>query len=201
MISLAFIICAVAGYLLGSINASIILSHLKGTDIRKYGSGNAGATNTLRTFGKGAAVVVLLVDVLKGVAAVLIARYVFPDAPVCQYICGFGAILGHNFPLYFGFKGGKGVLTSVAVLTALNWWVGLIALVVALVIMAITKYVSLGSMLGAITAPIIAFFLKDIYFIVFTVCAAGLIVIRHKDNIVRLVNGNERKLGEKKNEQ
>lgn len=201
MFSTAFIITAVIGYLIGSINASIILSRLKGSDIRKHGSGNAGATNTLRTFGKGAAAVVLVIDVLKGVAAVLIARYLFPDAPVCQHICGFGAILGHNFPLYFGFKGGKGVLTSVAVLAALNWWVGLIALAVALIIMAITKYVSLGSMLGAITAPIIAFFLGDIYFIVFTVCAAGLIVIRHKDNIKRLIHGNERKLGEKKNEQ
>ena len=151
---ICFLVVIIVSYLIGSMNASVVISKILGDDIRNHGSGNAGATNMLRTYGKGAALIVLLVDVLKGVLAVLIAKFAFAGMPLYQYISGGGAILGHNFPLYFGFKGGKGVLTSIAVLITLNWWIGLVALVSALLIMAVTRYVSLGSMLGAVIAAV-----------------------------------------------
>lgn len=195
-----YVISALIGYLLGSINTSIILSRLKGEDIRTKGSGNAGATNTLRVFGKSAAALVLLFDFLKGIAAVLIIRFVFQNT-LCEYLAAGFVILGHNFPVYFGFKGGKGVLTSLSVILIFCWWQGLAVLVSAVSVMAITRYVSLGSMVGAVVHVIICLFRGDIGYTIFSVIIASLLIIRHRSNIVRLVKGTESKLGEKKNEQ
>lgn len=191
-----YIICAIAGYLLGSINPSIIISKVKGTDIRKHGSGNAGATNTLRTFGVGAAVLAVIIDILKGIAAVLLARYYTGDL-AAELTCGFAAILGHNYPIYFGFRGGKGVLTSFAVAVAVSPVTSLIALAVGVLVIAVTRYVSLGSMLGAVTLSVASLFMSDAYTSVFIIAVSLIIIARHYQNINRLIHGNERKIGEK----
>lgn len=189
-----YVISALLGYLMGSINTSIIYSRLKGQDIRSFGSGNAGATNTLRTYGKGAAAIVLAGDLLKGVIAVLIAKAIGDDIAV--YIAGFAAVLGHNYPVYFGFKGGKGILTSLAVMTAVSPLTGAIALFVGILVIAVTRYVSLGSILGAITYGIAAYIISaDAGFHIFTAAVVILAVARHHENIGRLLNGTERKLG------
>lgn len=226
---LIIIVVAVISYLIGSINFSILLSKaISGKDIRESGSGNAGATNMLRTHGKKMGVITLLLDVLKGVVAILFAIFVvqllnqyrlvsFPtslaqtaplpemiDIMPVKYLAGVCVILGHNFPLYFGFKGGKGVATSLGVVLMLDWKVGLIVAVFAIAIMAITRYVSLGSIIGG-AAFIIAEFAKAFitheYNAVQLVCVViigGLLIARHHANISRLIHGTENKLSFKK---
>ena len=196
-------ICVLAlmiGYLIGSVNPAIIISKLMGTDIRKHGSGNAGATNTYRTLGAVPAFGVLFFDILKGVIAVLLARLLFPNTFGADICAGFGAILGHNFPLYFKFKGGKGVLTSFAVALVLQPWSALMALAIGIAVIAATKYVSLGSMVGAVVLPIATVFFSrgNIMLLAFMTLLALLVIIRHNQNIERLMAGKERKFGEKK---
>ena len=195
------IISLIIGYLLGSINASIIISKFRGDDIRHHGSGNAGATNTLRTYGKGIAALVTLFDIFKGIAAVLIARYIL-KSEIGALCAGLGAVLGHNFPLYFGFKGGKGILTSFAVILMISPLSALCALVVAIILMATTKYVSLGSVMAAVCIPIFTLIFEKGEEKVFALmlALALLAIFRHRGNIVRLIKGTERKLGEKKQE-
>ena len=198
-----YVLALIIGYLIGSINPAIIISRIMGTDIRKHGSGNAGATNTYRALGLGPALGVLAFDILKGIIAVILARLIFPDSPGSDVCAGFGAILGHNFPLYFKFKGGKGVLTSFAVALVLQPWAALVAFAVGVAVIAVTKYVSLGSMIGAVVLPIATVFFNrgDILLLAFTTVLALLIIIRHSQNIERLMSGTERKLGEKKPKQ
>lgn len=205
---LKLIIVIVIGYLLGSLNTSIIVGKLYGTDIRKHGSGNAGMTNTLRTLGKAAAVMVIVGDVLKGVLSYIIGNVVFNTIPevattdianVGGMAAGIAAIAGHNWPVYFGFKGGKGILTSISVVIMMDWMLGLILLGIFVIIVAITKYVSLGSIIASIAFPITAFIKGNgLVFIVFSVILAVLAVARHNANIKRLLSGSESKLGEKK---
>lgn len=193
------VLAFIAAYLIGSINSAILVGRLwKNIDIRDYGSGNAGATNVLRTLGKWAAVVVLVVDISKGIIGIIIGGYIAGD--LGALVAGLGAVLGHNFPLYFGFKGGKGILTSTAVIFMIDWKMGLILLVIAIVIMAVTRYVSLGSMVGAGLYPavVLIFDRRGIEYIIFACCIGLLAIYRHKANIVRLLNGTESKLGSKK---
>jgi glycerol-3-phosphate acyltransferase PlsY len=209
MTYITIIAVAIVSYLIGSVNFSIILSKaISGKDIRESGSGNAGATNMLRTHGKKMGVITLLLDVLKGIIAIIIAIVIDKNfgtgTGVLAYIAGVCVVLGHNFPLYFGFKGGKGVATSLGVVLMLDWKVGLIVAVCALAIMAITRYVSLGSILGG-AAFIIAEIVKaiitkqfDIIQLVCVVIIGGLLIARHHANIKRLLNGTENKLGAKK---
>ncbi len=194
------LIMLVMGYLIGSCNFAIIYSKLfKKDDIRKYGSGNAGATNVLRVYGNAPAALVFVLDLLKGVAVVFIARLFYHNTDICACIAAFGAVLGHNFPCYYDFKGGKGVATSFAVLLVLSWKAALIALAVFAITVLITRYVSLGSMLASIAAPTAAIIMKNSTAVcVFSVCVGLLCILRHKDNIVRLVHGRENKLGKKK---
>ncbi len=211
-------IIGIIAYLIGSINFSILISKaISGKDIRESGSGNAGATNMLRTHGKKMGIITLLLDVLKGIVVVLIARLtakympslyasIFQtsapdiDTSFLPYIAGVCVILGHNFPLYFGFKGGKGVATSLGVVLMLDWKVGLIVAVCAIAVMAVTRYVSLGSILGG-AAYIIVEIVKAIatknYNIIQLVCVViigGLLIARHHANIKRLLSGTENKL-------
>lgn len=232
---LIIIAVAVISYLIGSVNFSIILSKLiSGKDIRESGSGNAGATNMLRTYGKKMGVITLLLDVLKGVICILIAKwYVMSYLPngipdvgetsdfyqlqrwvkmflvdkfPLQYIAGVCVILGHNFPLYFGFKGGKGVATSLGVVLMLDWKVGLIVAVCAIAVMAVTRYVSLGSILGGaafIIVEIVKSAVTGEYNVTQLVCViiiGGLLIARHHANIKRLLNGTENKLSFSKKE-
>lgn len=210
---LILILVIIFSYLLGSINFAVIISKMiSGKDIRSEGSGNAGATNMLRTHGKKMGALTLLGDVFKGVLAVLLAKLSasFTDADfyirLLPLLAGLFVTLGHNFPIFFGFRGGKGVATGLGVILTLNWRVALIVLVVALLVMLITRYVSLGSVTAGILYIAVDlsymvftnnFFLPEL---IFTIVLCGLLVLRHKSNIKRLLNGTEHKLGEKRKE-
>ena len=211
MIKIFLIISGIAGYILGSISSAVILSKLvSGKDIREEGSGNAGATNMLRTHGKKMGVLTLVFDLLKGVVAVLIARLFgnFIDnefyAKLMPLVSGFFVIIGHNFPIFFGFRGGKGVATSLGVILTLNYKVALFVAAIAILIMALTRYVSLGSVLAGILYVVFdlayMFFTDTFYYpeLIFACLVGGLVVIRHRANIKRLKDGTESKLGEKK---
>lgn len=205
----------IIGYLLGSINAAVIISKtFYKSDVRTHGSGNAGTTNMLRTFGKKAAAGTFLVDLLKGVVAALLGMLVMKISgfdTTTGAVCGaIGAILGHNWPIYFGFKGGKGVLTSFAVLLVIMPIPALICLGIFIVVVLISRYVSLGSMIGAAALPFLVYFLGNKLFIesgfnmyfILAVFVAILLIVRHHANIGRLIKGTESKLfsGKKKDE-
>jgi len=188
----------ILGYLLGSLNSSLLVGKVYGVDVRKHGSGNAGATNTLRTLGKKAAIFVILGDALKGVVACIIGGLIYDDAG--RMVAGLGAILGHNWPLYFKFKGGKGVLTSFAVALMIDWKVALILFGIFALVVAISKYISLGSIIASAFFPLTAYIHKgnDRLYIVFSVIFAALIIFRHRSNIKRIVQGTESKFGRKR---
>lgn len=197
-----FIVAAALGYLLGSINSSILVGrYIYGVDIRNHGSGNAGATNTLRTLGKTAAVLVILGDLLKGVFAVLAGNEI--AGSIGMLFGGFFCIVGHNWPLYFKFKGGKGILTSLAVILTIDWRIGLILAVVSVAIIALFRFVSLGSIIGSILLPIAFYYIPNIReipkneIVLFSIILSALAVIRHRENIVRLIKGKESKIGQK----
>lgn len=206
----AYIIVAVIAYLLGSISFSVIISKkMAGFDVRQKGSGNAGTTNVLRSVGKKAAIFTLICDVLKGVVAILVAYLVgliFKDLnnSMLVQIAGIAVILGHTFPIFFGFKGGKGIATSLGVLLITNWNIGLICLVFALVLMILTKIVSLGSIAAAILFPVLVIFMpSDAYlvngnYIIYSIVIAVLVIFNHRANVQRLLNGTENKLDFKK---
>lgn len=195
--TLLIILSAVVGYLLGSANSSLIVGKFYGVDVRQHGSGNAGLTNTLRTLGKSAALLVLAGDIVKGVLAYWVGY--LTAGYIGGMVGGVAAILGHNWPVYFKFKGGKGVLTSLAVLLMMDWRVALIALGVFAVIVALTRYVSLGSILASVLLPVISLLLnKDIVFVIFVLAIGLLTIYRHSSNIGRLLKGTESKLGAKK---
>jgi glycerol-3-phosphate acyltransferase PlsY len=217
MIYICFAFAVIASYLICSINPAIIVTKIKsGEDIRKLGSGGAGLTNTLRTQGKTAAVIVLLGDVLKGVAAVLLTRlfvslfahdtYILlsPLMPFSLWIASLASVLGHCFPLYYKFKGGKAVLVTVATGLVINWLAALAALIIFIIIVALTKYVSLGSVIAAICYPICValaglFVRGDPYWyigVIFTSIIAIILVFMHRANIKRLINKSEKKLGQ-----
>ncbi len=193
------IIALVIGYLLGSINSAVLISKVfYKTDIRKMGSGNAGTTNVLRSLGKKAAAFTFLGDFLKGILASLIGMLLYKEMGLV--LAGGAAVVGHNWPVYFGFKGGKGVLTSFSVLLFASPLAALIALAWFIIIVAITRYVSLGSITSAIVVVIATYFTHHGFntpTFYLTVFVAILVVFRHHSNIKRLIQGNESKLGQK----
>ena len=203
--SAVYILVALVAYLIGSINFAIIFSKkFAGFDVREKGSKNAGTTNVLRTVGKGAAALTLICDILKGVVAVLIAMLAAniwkdTDTVVLKYLAGLFAIIGHTFPVYYGFKGGKGVATSLGVLLIVNPQIGIICLSFALIIMIATRWVSLGSILAATLFPILTIFMTDNFGgKVISILIGVLVIFNHRTNIVRLKNGTENKLSFKK---
>jgi glycerol-3-phosphate acyltransferase PlsY len=193
------IISIIIGYLLGSINSAVLISNIfYKTDIRSMGSGNAGTTNVLRSLGKKAAAFTFLGDFLKGIIASLIGMLLYKEMGLV--LAGGAAVIGHNWPVYFGFKGGKGVLTSFSVLLFASPWAALIALAWFIVIVAITRYVSLGSITAALVVVIATYFTGrgfDTPTFWLTVFVAVLVIIRHHSNIKRLLTGTESKLGQK----
>jgi glycerol-3-phosphate acyltransferase PlsY len=201
---LKLILALSSGYLLGSLNTALIVSRFYGKDIRQHGSKSAGLTNTLRVLGKPAAVFVLIGDILKGVIACLIGLYLSvyfysENAQICisLLIAGAGAVIGHNWPMYFGFKGGKGVLTAVTVLFMVDWFMALICLGFFVLIVASTRYVSLGSVCAAILFAVLSFFPtfdSTIYFNIFALFMTFMVVFKHRENILRLFAGTESKL-------
>ena len=199
------LIVAIIAYLIGSINFSVILSKkMAGFDVREKGSGNAGTTNMLRTVGKKAAAITLICDILKGVVAILIAILIGKiveesNSALLVQIAGVAVILGHTFPIFFKFKGGKGVATSLGVLIMSNWQIGLICLVFALVLMALTQMVSVGSIAAAILYPVLTLFIPQNYivpgnYLIYSIILAVLIVFNHRENVKRLLNGTENKI-------
>jgi acyl phosphate:glycerol-3-phosphate acyltransferase len=187
------------GYLLGSISfAVLIVRRTTGKDIRTEGSGNAGATNVLRAHGKGLALAVAALDVAKGAAAVLLVRLVTAD-PRYAAAAGFAAILGHVFPIFYGFRGGKGVATAVGAFLVLAPLATLVCVGVFVAVVAATRYVSLGSMLGMVLLPPVAgsIFHASTPVVVAAAATAALVVLKHRENLKRLIRGTERKLGQK----
>ena len=205
MIDVLSIFAALAlGYLLGSVNTAVIVGKIYGKDIRSDGSKSAGLTNTLRVLGKSAAALVLVGDILKGITACLIGLYfgVYAysgEAMDCVSLlaAGAGAVIGHNWPVYFGFKGGKGALTAAAVLFMIDWVMALVCLGFFAIIVASTRYVSLGTICAAVFFMAISFIPaleNTIYFHIFAFAMALIIIFKHKQNIQRLLSGTENKL-------
>ena len=206
-----YIIVGIIAYLIGSINFSVLLSKkMAGFDVREKGSGNAGTTNRLRSVGKKAAAITLICDILKGVISIVIAIIVGNiaknlDRELLLQIAGIAVVLGHTFPIFFGFKGGKGVATSLGVLLISNWQIGLICLVFAVVLMALTRMVSLGSCAAAVLFPVLTLFINQHYtvltdgksgrvYFVYSVILAIIVLYNHRSNIKRILNGTENKL-------
>lgn len=216
---ISYIICAIIAYLIGSISFAVIFTKkIKGFDVRERGSKNAGSTNVLRTAGKGVAVLTLICDIAKGIVAIAIALLIGKIAKLSDdssallvEIAGICVVLGHTFPIFFKFKGGKGVATSLGVLLMTNWRIGLICLVFALVVMAISKMVSLGSISAAILYPILCIFINESYliggkdahfsYVVFALILALIVILNHRTNIKRLLRGEENKLSFKETEE
>lgn len=186
-------------YLVGSISTAYIIGKKwYNIDIRKYGSGNAGATNALRVLGKKAAVCVLIADLLKGVIAGLIGRLLGGESLAAW--CGLAAISGHNWPVFFGFRGGKGIATSIGALLAASPYLLLWTAIPGLLVLAVTRFVSLASITGAVVLPFISIILhKPWNFTLFTIIVSSMAVYRHRSNIVRLLKGQESRFGGKKN--
>ncbi len=217
-ITLRFLGAIVAGYLLGSIPTGVIVSRIfGGADPRLQGSGKTGATNVLRTLGRGPAAIVVLVDFFKGVVAVLLVRFLFFGAIThsgyseatwstlrdsAEALAAIAALLGHNYSVFIRFKGGRGVLTGAGAMTMMSPIATLFAAIVGVPSVFLTRYVSLGSVMGALMAGSMEIFLTIIRYdswphCLFIVAASIIIIVSHKDNIDRLRAGVERKLGEK----
>lgn len=202
------------GYLLGSVPFGLLLTRAAGLgDIRKVGSGNIGATNVLRTGRRGLAATTLLLDGLKGALAVLIAAYIVrqdpsvwtaPGGPLAAESvardaalwAGFGAVFGHMFPLWLGFRGGKGVATGFGVLIAAAWPVGLLAGACWLIVAKVAKMSSLASLIAFVLAPVLAWLLSDIGLVKLSFAIAVLVYVRHHANIRRLLAGTEPRIGQ-----
>ena len=206
---IAYILDAIIAYLLGSISFSVIFSKkIAGIDVREEGSKNAGTTNVLRTVGKKAAALTLICDILKGVIAVLIGyaiSFITKDlnAALLVQIAGIFAIIGHTFPVFFKFKGGKGIATSLGILLLVNYQIGLICLVFWSIIVIFTRMVSLGSIMAAILFPVLTIFIAQNYlvegnYIIFGIVVAVLVVFNHRSNVKRILEGKENKLSFKK---
>ena len=206
-----YILMAVIAYAIGSVNFSVILSKkIAGFDVREKGSGNAGTTNMLRSVGKGPAVLTLILDILKGLVAILVAKYIVgkiaseANTAILVQLAGFFVVVGHTFPMFFGFKGGKGVATSLGVLLVVNPVIGGICLVFALLEMAITRMVSVGSINAAILFPVLTVFIKENYiaddytYVFFGIAMAAFVVFNHRTNLKRIYSGTENRISFKK---
>lgn len=197
------LICIIIGYFIGCIQSAYLVGKLMGhIDIRQYGSGNAGSTNVLRVMGKKAALFTFVSDVLKPLVAILICRIIFKNELKVLIIlyAGLGVIIGHIWPVFLKFKGGKGVASAVSLIYfgLLDWRITAIMIVIWLVSVGITKYVSLGSVLFSISIPILlAVFSYNTECIVLGLAIMILIVYKHMPNIKRLLSGTESKLGSK----
>jgi glycerol-3-phosphate acyltransferase PlsY len=194
---MALILAAILGYLLGSVPWGLVLTKAAGLgDIRSIGSGNIGATNVLRTGNKGLAAATLALDALKGVAALLLARWIWGED--AALVAGVAAMGGHAFPVWLGFKGGKGVATGAGVLLAAQPWLGLVALLAWIGVFAATRISSAGALAACAVAPVAALVFGDWRLAVFAAGLGAFIVWRHKANIERLLAGTEPKFGAKK---
>jgi acyl phosphate:glycerol-3-phosphate acyltransferase len=194
------IMAVLIGYVLGSISFSYLITKWKaGIDIREHGSGNAGATNTLRVLGKGPGIVVLLLDAVKGIIAIWVASMLWNGDQGQLAAAGLGAVVGHNWPIFFGFRGGKGVATTLGVMAVISFYPFLLSLIVTILVILISRYVSLGSLVFFVLMPVIMFIEGDLQSYIIMAIIIGIIgFCRHVQNIKRLLKGTENKLGRKK---
>lgn len=214
MIAVKLGIIAILSYLLGSLNFGVILSNtVKKEDVRDIGSGNAGTTNMMRTYGKTLGLLTIAGDILKVMVAIWIAFKIMDveelkvtldnasDYPqvVLKSFAGLFAVLGHIFPCFFKFKGGKGVATSGGMVIMIDWRIALILIIIFALTILITKYVSLGSILMAVFYPVfIGIFYKDIILVLIAMVFTIIVVVAHRENVKRLINHTENKIGQKK---
>ncbi len=207
MIIAKFIVIISLGYLIGAIPSGILVGRLtKGIDVREYGSGSTGVANVLRTLGIGAGVAVFAADLTKGACSVLIAGAIVGSGSsmlhAAMVAAALAAIIGHNWPIYIGFQGGRGVTTGFGGLLVMAWPVALACFGVFLVVVALSRYVSLGSILGVtsvivVMLPLSLLRIEPLAYLAFSIVAGGIIIFRHRENIARLLAGTERKLGER----
>jgi glycerol-3-phosphate acyltransferase PlsY len=201
------ILALVAGYILGSVNTSVIAGNIYGESTRKKGSGSTGLNNTLRAHGPQAALVVIVGDVLKGVVACLLGYLLtasefgserlfdLKTPNLGLLLAGTSCIIGHIFPVFFQFKSGRGILTAASVVFMIDWRIGAIAVCLFIIVLLITRYVSVSSMIAAAGFPIVCLIMeKPSYTMVYSISIALLIIIHHRKNIGRLVNGAEAKI-------
>ena len=192
------ILAAVIGYLLGNIPSGVLIARVYGIgDIRKHGSGNSGTTNVLRTLGWLPSVLTLVCDCLKGYVACLIGSWLAGD--IGMLLGGLCAILGHDFPVFMGFKGGKGIATSLGLIIAINPWVALALLMVQIIAVALTRYMSVASLITTVAFPILTALLfrghpSYLIFVVFAIVMSALSLFGHRGNIQRLIRGEENRL-------
>ncbi len=197
-VELVAVLLIVISYLLGSITFSFIVGKLfRGVDVRKHGSGNAGATNTLRVLGIGPAILVLALDIAKGVGAVWLGTsFAGDDQLWLPVVCGISVVAGHNWPIFFGFKGGKGIATTIGVLATLSFLPALYAGLAAIIVIIITRYVSLGSLIFTWLTPVFLLLLdKPLTYVWASVVILLLATYRHRTNLKKLINGTEHKIG------
>lgn len=201
-----YLLCLLVGYLFGCLQTSYIIGKIfKKVDIRDFGSGNSGATNAIRVFGKKLGMFCLIMDALKGVVAISVARYYLDGTMLLLLVTGFGVILGHNYPFYMNFKGGKGIAASLGIFLAIDYRVFFLAGIPSLIFLAMTKYMSLASLSYSL---LLLLFMGVFYYnqpqgilvILATAVFTSLAFWRHKDNIKRLASGTERRVGKKKDE-
>ncbi len=202
------VICFLAAYLFGSIPSAVWIGKgFYNIDVRQHGSGNAGATNTLRVLGKKAGFIVLGLDALKGYAAASLAAFILPETTdqnqllIYKMLLGFVAVIGHVYPIFAGFKGGKGIATLLGIVIALNYWLALGCFILFVAIVSLTRYISVGSMFSAAFSPLMALFLNqnNINPLFYFCCVVAVLVIyTHRSNIKRLANGTENRFSFKK---
>ena len=203
---LTILVVGVISYLIGSLNCSILISRLFNKDVRDTGSGNAGATNMARTFGTAVGIATMLGDFLKTLIPLLLTRLIFKDESYWQAMVafsGFCCALGHIYPIYFGFRGGKAVTVVGMVFLVVDWRCFAVGISVFILMVALTRYVSLGSIMAAFAGPITMFFIcrkaSDGYYVVGCLLALALMILwLHRGNVQRLFNGTERKFEFKK---
>jgi len=199
-----WIILPVIGYIIGSIPFGFIAGRLiSGVDVRNHGSGMTGMTNVVRTMGYRIGIPVLLLDLSKGITTVLLVRIITPTAtPGIESISALAVIIGHIWPVFAGFRGGRGIAPGLGGLMALEPTTGLIAGMTGAITIAISRYVSLGSILGTVSGSVVLIILYlngniPVEYIWYVSIGAPLVIIKHKDNISRLINGNERRIGKR----
>lgn len=190
------VLSAIIAYLIGSISFSTLIGRWFGKiDIREHGSGNAGATNTLRVLGVRYAIIVLLADIAKGIVAVLLALAMARGNPWVTYVSALAVVVGHNWPLYFGFRGGKGIATTIGVLLILMPKSLLVACLFAVILIALTRYVSLGALALTVLTPIAGIvFHSGAGRIILAIIIAVVSIWRHRKNIQRLIRGQEHRV-------
>jgi glycerol-3-phosphate acyltransferase PlsY len=200
---LKIILCLIFGYLFGCFSTAYFVGKINKVDIRKYGSGNMGTTNALRTLGAKAGALTLIGDVIKAVVAILIVRYLcFPDYEFIELLAlytGLGVVIGHNYPVWLGFKGGKGMAATGGVMAAFDPFIIPIGLPLFVLSVAITRYVSVGSLAIAILFPIWIFFRYpgDLHMLIVALLFMALAFFKHRTNIKRILNGTENKIGQR----